>query len=247
MTKASVPNLINHHGQQAYPRTEHAGYVYAVEFRPMHVKIGRSRNPVARLNALASQSGANPLRTWVSPACYNHCDIELVLHDHFKSSRMIGEYFKIEFDEAVFVAAKLSYQIQSQEQDAILDAQRDERLERFGSKMSGWLVDSARDAAKLTRQQAQDDADLNSRRVSVCDVAKRLGVTQEDVIVTIGMSYDDFVSFGPFAESDEGILLNDMHVSFLVILLPTTDRTLPFKFIAAKLLATNEIPSGGDQ
>lgn len=212
------------------PIHKHAGYIYVVEFHPKHIKIGMSQNPKSRISALANQSGIFPSRAWLSPACYNFKELEQEMHSIFSANRLIGEYFEIEFDDARMVARDLNFNFQNDEQDAEFDADFSGINERVGKFVEDILI-----AGKA--YSVQDVITKQNTRLSIRDIAECFGVSIEDVIATIGMCYEDFLFFGPIKDSTGKLMLNNVHISYLAILMPTTDKILPFKLLAAQRLA----------
>lgn len=90
--------------------------VYIAELSNGIVKIGVSKNPTTRLKAIANGSGCQIVNFWTSDLMDDAYIIEHQLHSIFKSKRMKGEFFKVDFNEVVKTAireiVKSSEQIQ---------------------------------------------------------------------------------------------------------------------------------------
>ena len=76
------------------------GYVYIFDAGDM-VKIGKSIYPYSRMASLKSELRRDILRSFVSPDCSNYSEIEKIMHGVFSNCRVEGEWFDIEFGEAV--------------------------------------------------------------------------------------------------------------------------------------------------
>ena len=92
----------------------HNGHIYIIEFEH-GIKIGRARNPEKRINAIRTQSGRKYLNLFISPNISNYYKVETILHKIFKDKRGIGEYFNIEFNEAVTEYTKLKCELAKEE------------------------------------------------------------------------------------------------------------------------------------
>ena len=77
------------------------GYVYILEWANNLVKIGRTKKPYKRIDALRTQSPIELKQTYISEEIPNYEEVELKLHDFFSKSRKHGEYFTITFEKAV--------------------------------------------------------------------------------------------------------------------------------------------------
>ena len=77
------------------------GYVYMIENENGKVKIGKSTNPQRRVMNIRSQSGYNIVNSHFSPPLYQYSELESYLHDIFKESRGIGEWFDISYKTVV--------------------------------------------------------------------------------------------------------------------------------------------------
>ena len=75
--------------------------VYVIESESGLVKIGIAQNPRARSAAISTQSGFKLKRTFFTNKCSNAGDVEHAAHMFFKDKRVHGEWFEIEFEEAV--------------------------------------------------------------------------------------------------------------------------------------------------
>ena len=77
------------------------GYVYMIENENGKVKIGKSTNPQRRVMNIRSQSGYNIVNSHFSPPLYQYSELESYLHDTFKESRGIGEWFDTSYKAVV--------------------------------------------------------------------------------------------------------------------------------------------------
>lgn len=77
------------------------GYVYILEWANNLVKIGISKNPYKRINALRTQSPIKLKQTYISEEIPNYEEVEIKLHKFFSKGRKHGEYFTITFDKVV--------------------------------------------------------------------------------------------------------------------------------------------------
>lgn len=75
--------------------------VYIAEFEDGTVKIGVSKNPEARINTLSNQKGCHVKRYAISEMTTNAFQVEHKLHEQFKLSRIKGEYFNLDYLDAV--------------------------------------------------------------------------------------------------------------------------------------------------
>lgn len=77
------------------------GYVYILEWSNKLIKIGRTKNPYKRIEAIRTQSPVELKQTYISEEISNYEEVEIKLHNFFSNSRKHGEYFMITFDIAV--------------------------------------------------------------------------------------------------------------------------------------------------
>lgn len=191
--------------------------------------------------ALSRQAGAALSRSWVSPACYNYHNLETMLHQQFRANRGIGEYFGLAFDAAVQAASELPYQLQNDERDRLIA----ENLRKIQREVADAFVPNYGRALPDDDQPLpdaqQDDELLPSGLMNVRTAAECLGITDVDVIVEIGMNYDDFMVFGPLQSPDNQLLLNEAHICLLVALIPTTDHVRKLKVKLATLASRPDL------
>lgn len=84
------------------------GHVYVIQGDDGGpVKIGISSDPRKRLSAIQAASGRLLSRVWVSAEVLNPRSIEASMHGRFRASRSAGEWFDVEFDEAVRAASEM--------------------------------------------------------------------------------------------------------------------------------------------
>lgn len=89
-------------------KTPTAGCVYVIEWENNLVKIGRSKDPEARIAALKTQVPIKSKRVYISDKTENWCDMETKAHHHFSEYRKHGEYFDLPFEKAVEYIEKLT-------------------------------------------------------------------------------------------------------------------------------------------
>jgi len=78
-----------------------SGYVYVVETESGKVKIGVSKNPKKRISALQTSTFERLKNVHISNKCFNFMEIEENLHYIFKNERLNGEWFDLQFEDAV--------------------------------------------------------------------------------------------------------------------------------------------------
>ena len=84
-----------------------AGYVYVIESENHKVKIGKSINPEKRIISIKRTSGCEIVRTYVTPELHQYSALEAFLHSHFSKYRYIGEWFNIDYHDAVSYVSAL--------------------------------------------------------------------------------------------------------------------------------------------
>lgn len=77
------------------------GHVYIIRSDEGPVKIGISIHPEKRIRSIGLASGRSIVQAFVSPEIPNPQQIEVLLFERFAAKRMVGEWFSIDFDEAV--------------------------------------------------------------------------------------------------------------------------------------------------
>ena len=76
-------------------------YLYVLEFTNGTVKIGITKEKERRMKAISSASGMNITRSYFTEKIENVQNLETELHRYFKGKRLNGEFFDIDFEEAV--------------------------------------------------------------------------------------------------------------------------------------------------
>lgn len=76
-------------------------YLYVLEFTNGTVKIGITKEKEKRMKAISSASGMDITRSYFTGKINNVQGLETELHRHFKDKRLNGEFFNIDFDDAV--------------------------------------------------------------------------------------------------------------------------------------------------
>lgn len=69
--------------------------IYNKELR--RTKIGYSVNPVERIRTLQMQAGCDMKLIYHTRPVYNYTSLEAGMHEYFRDSRFLGEWFKIHF------------------------------------------------------------------------------------------------------------------------------------------------------
>ena len=86
-----------------------AGYVYVIENENHKVKIGRSINPEKRIRHIEKISGYKVVNTYITPCLHQYIQLETFLHGHFATNRSIGEWFNINYHDAVSYVSTLKF------------------------------------------------------------------------------------------------------------------------------------------
>ena len=115
-----MTNLVVLKNKQA-TRYKH-GYVYIACSESGLTKIGRSTNPYTRLKALQNSSGYKFVKIYTTDLILNYIEIESIMHKYYKEYRREGEWFELNYGEAVDFIEKLDWIILTDE-----EAERRER------------------------------------------------------------------------------------------------------------------------
>ncbi|MDF2543440.1 MAG: Meiotically up-regulated [Anaerocolumna sp.] len=75
--------------------------IYVIENENGQVKIGISQNIESRVKTLSRQGGFVVKRSYQTEKCSNHYNLENIIHCYLKDSRKIGEWFDVNYDDAV--------------------------------------------------------------------------------------------------------------------------------------------------
>lgn len=75
--------------------------IYVIEMSNRSIKIGIACDVERRFKQICSSSGMDILKEYHTPKILNAFEIEQKLHRHFKQKKLHGEYFHIDFDDAV--------------------------------------------------------------------------------------------------------------------------------------------------
>jgi transcriptional regulator with XRE-family HTH domain len=76
-------------------------HVYIVQRPDGLIKIGFSTDPTKRLRSLETQGGFDAASAWVSVPVENAKAVEAKAHEKLAEHRVIGEWFKADFDDAI--------------------------------------------------------------------------------------------------------------------------------------------------
>jgi hypothetical protein len=80
------------------------GHLYIIQSEEGPVKIGVSVDPKSRIARLSATAGRYIVRQFISPPLIGYAELETALHGHFRQQRTAGEWFEIDYHEAVKVA-----------------------------------------------------------------------------------------------------------------------------------------------
>jgi hypothetical protein len=83
------------------------GHLYIIQSEEGPVKIGISINPDHRIASIETGSGRYIVRQFVSPAIPAYDELEKEMHRHYQDKRLRGEWFSIDYQEAVRLAHRL--------------------------------------------------------------------------------------------------------------------------------------------
>ena len=78
-------------------------HIYIFKAETGECKIGVSNNVDKRRSAIEMQGGKPIIDVFYTSKCFNSYEIENIMHRHFADNRLIGEWFDIDFDNAVSV------------------------------------------------------------------------------------------------------------------------------------------------
>ena len=76
-------------------------HVYILQRPDGLIKIGFSTDPTKRLRSLETQGGFDAASAWVSVPVENAKAVEAKAHEKLAEHRVIGEWFKADFDDAI--------------------------------------------------------------------------------------------------------------------------------------------------
>ena len=78
-------------------------HIYIFKAETGECKIGVSNNVDKRRSAIEMQGGKPIIELFYTTKCFNAYEIENIMHKHFADRRLIGEWFDVDFDNAVSV------------------------------------------------------------------------------------------------------------------------------------------------
>lgn len=82
--------------------------VYVIESSDKRVKIGISKDPKKRIRSLSTSGGFDVVNSFISSKTILARECEIASHNNFSAFRVGGEWFDIDFNEAVnFVSENL--------------------------------------------------------------------------------------------------------------------------------------------
>lgn len=112
------------------------GYVYVLQTTDGMVKIGKSTKPEARVKGISSSGAHKVDRFHISDQGIEFSENEKRAHRHFRSSRVNGEWFGCDFDEAVEYIRGIEFTMTEGVKDA-LDRKYKILSSMFCGKMDG--------------------------------------------------------------------------------------------------------------
>lgn len=101
------------------------GKVYVLMNENSLVKIGTSANPNERKSRIETMSGYEVVNIYQSELCWNPYRIEAAAHKYFSNHRKQGEWFSVDFNDAVDIVKQL-YEI-----SAIVERKKPDSLDAF--------------------------------------------------------------------------------------------------------------------
>lgn len=81
-------------------------HIYIFKSETGECKIGVSNNVDKRRSTIEMQGGKNILEVFHTPKCFNAYEIESIMHRYFADKRLTGEWFNIDYSEAVSILEK---------------------------------------------------------------------------------------------------------------------------------------------
>lgn len=100
----AMHSFMDHVSEEREKSKKTFGSVYIIEYQGGRIKIGKSINPKNRIKSLATMSAIKPVREWISYPSLRFSEVEISLHKKFSQQRQQGEFFDVEFEEAVSTA-----------------------------------------------------------------------------------------------------------------------------------------------
>ena len=144
-------------------------HLYILQSEDGPVKIGITGDPHKRIGAIRTASGREFCRVYVSPAIEAAAAIEVRLFQRFRDRRLPGEWFSIEFREALDAADEIGLQVAGRDW---VDAERYIRGRAANLRLSAFMArgPSAQEIAAFSDGFAglEDDA----RYAALCDGAE---------------------------------------------------------------------------
>ncbi len=85
-----------------------SGVICIIENEIGKVRISKSRSPFHQIQTVQSEGGFKTENIFVSEKVSDYCEAELDLHNQFRECRYIGDWFDIDFNEAVEACKKIT-------------------------------------------------------------------------------------------------------------------------------------------
>jgi|GEM_PF-6330551 len=120
------------------------GYVYAISTEN-RVKIGKTKEPAARLANITMQGGLCLEKAFISIPCSNYSEIENLAHKHFSYKKIIGEWFDITIEQATtfiensYFESKPIYKKEANS-ECLLNLLTEDSFNQLYSRCRGYLI-----------------------------------------------------------------------------------------------------------
>lgn len=98
---------VNYETEQPTVSARDLKHVYVLLSKNGNVKIGVSKNIVKRIAAIEGASGYKIEDYYITEKCSNSYAIEHMAHEYFRNGRLFGEWFNIDFNDAINVVKSL--------------------------------------------------------------------------------------------------------------------------------------------
>lgn len=98
---------VNYDGEQPTVSARDLKHIYVLLSKNKNVKIGVSKNIIKRISAIEGASGYKIVDYFITEKCSNSYEIEHMAHQYFRDNRLFGEWFKVDFNNAVSVVKEL--------------------------------------------------------------------------------------------------------------------------------------------
>lgn len=176
------------------------GRLYIIKSEEGPVKIGISIDPEGRIKKLSATSGRAIMSVFISPAVPDSDKLEDAMHRHFHASRSVGEWFDIDFQDAVRAAHHLGarqfpnhWRQSSEYMQGTIHRDRMRKFAQAERSLAEWdaffagMGDAARSLADMV-----DDVDVQAALYGMAELQRTISAAGDDpVMVAAGMSIVD--------------------------------------------------------